>query len=37
MSNEVAIRIENLGKRYRYGGTAPIGDSLRSDLTDLIY
>ena len=32
--SDVAIRIENLGKRYRYGGAAPIGDTLRSDLTE---
>jgi lipopolysaccharide transport system ATP-binding protein len=28
---EIAIKIENLGKRYRYGG-APAGDSLRADI-----
>jgi len=34
MSNEVAIRIENLGKRYRYGGPAAASSNLRADLTD---
>src|SRR5258708_30382830 len=34
MSNEIAIRVEILGKRYRYGGVAPMSDSLRTALTD---
>src|ERR1017187_7336427 len=34
MSNEIVIRVENLGKRYRYGGIARLSDSLRTDLTD---
>lgn len=34
MSNDVAIRIEYLGKRYRYGGAAPLSANLRADLTD---
>ena len=34
MSNEVAIRIENLGKRYRYGGAAPLSSNLRADVTE---
>lgn len=32
--NETAIKIENLGKRYRYGEVAPLGDSLRTDIMD---
>ena len=32
MSNEVAIRVESLGKRYRYGGAAPVGHNLRADI-----
>jgi lipopolysaccharide transport system ATP-binding protein len=32
--SETAIKIQNLGKRYRYGGVAPASDSLRTDLTD---
>ncbi len=32
--SDTAIKIENLGKRYRYGGVAPLSDSLRTDLTD---
>ncbi|MBM3861376.1 MAG: ABC transporter ATP-binding protein [Verrucomicrobia bacterium] len=32
--SDIAIRIENLGKRYRYGGVAPLSANLRSDLTD---
>lgn len=31
---DVVIRIENLGKRYRYGGVAPLSDSLRADIVD---
>jgi lipopolysaccharide transport system ATP-binding protein len=34
MMSEIAINIQNLGKRYRYGGIAPLSDSLRTDLTD---
>jgi lipopolysaccharide transport system ATP-binding protein len=34
MTNEIAIQVENLGKRYRYGGIAPLSDSLRTDITD---
>ena len=34
MSNDIAIRIEGLGKRYRYGGGAPISANLRADLTE---
>ncbi len=34
MSADIAIRIENLGKRYRYGGVAPLSYSLRQDITD---
>ena len=34
MSSEVAIRVENLAKRYRYGGTAPLSQNLRADITD---
>ena len=36
MSSDVAIRIENLGKRYRYGRAAPLSTNLRADLTDWI-
>jgi lipopolysaccharide transport system ATP-binding protein len=32
--SDVAIKIENLGKRYRYGGVAPLGQNLRADLAD---
>jgi lipopolysaccharide transport system ATP-binding protein len=32
--SEPVIKIQNLGKRYRYGGVAPVSDSLRTDLTD---
>src|ERR1035437_9471724 len=32
--SEIAIKIQNLSKRYRYGGIAPLSDSLRTDLTD---
>ena len=34
MSNETVIKIQNLSKRYRYGGVAPMSDSLRTDLAD---
>ena len=36
MSNEVAIRIENLGKRYRYGAAQSVSSNLRADLTDWV-
>ncbi len=32
--SDVAIQIENLGKRYRYGGPATASYNLRQDLTD---
>ena len=32
--SEIAIRIEALGKRYRYGGAAPLSSNLRADITD---
>lgn len=32
--SDIAIKIENLGKRYRYGGVAPLGQNLRADLAD---
>ncbi|HXI85229.1 MAG TPA: ABC transporter ATP-binding protein [Verrucomicrobiae bacterium] len=32
--SDTAIKIENLGKRYRYGGVAPLSDSLRADIMD---
>ena len=32
--SDIAIKIEHLGKRYRYGGTAPFSQSLRADLAD---
>ena len=31
-----AIQIENLGKRYRYGGPATLNTSLRADITDWV-
>src|SRR6266478_5325191 len=31
-----AITIENLSKRYRYGGTAPLSYNLRADITEWI-
>lgn len=34
--SDVAIRIENLGKRYRYGGVAPLSSNLRADITDWV-
>jgi len=34
MSNETVIEIQNLSKRYRYGGVASASDSLRTDLAD---
>jgi len=32
--SDVAIKIGNLGKRYRYGGAASVSYNLRQDLTD---
>jgi lipopolysaccharide transport system ATP-binding protein len=32
--SDIAIRIENIGKRYRYGGAAPLSYNLRQDLVD---
>ena len=32
--SDIAIKIENLGKRYRYGGPAAASYNLRQDLTD---
>jgi len=32
--SDIAIKIENLGKRYRYGGPAAVSYNLRQDLTD---
>jgi lipopolysaccharide transport system ATP-binding protein len=34
--SDPAIQIENLGKRYRYGGVAALNTSLRADVTDWI-
>jgi lipopolysaccharide transport system ATP-binding protein len=34
--SDIAIRIENLGKRYRYGGAAPLSANLRADVTDWV-
>lgn len=34
MSHTPAIQIEALGKRYRYGGAAPLSANLRADITD---
>jgi lipopolysaccharide transport system ATP-binding protein len=31
---DIAIRVEGLGKRYRYGGVAPLSSNLRADITD---
>ncbi len=36
MSNESAITLENVSKRYRYGGTAPLSYNLRADITEWI-
>jgi len=33
MSNEIAIKIENLSKRYKYGAVASVNDNLRADIT----
>ena len=32
--NDIAIRIESLGKRYRYGAAQSVSSNLRADLTD---
>jgi len=32
--SDIAIKIESLGKRYRYGGAAPVGHNLRADIMD---
>jgi lipopolysaccharide transport system ATP-binding protein len=32
--SDLAIRIEHLGKRYRYGGVAKLSDSFRADLIE---
>jgi lipopolysaccharide transport system ATP-binding protein len=32
--SDTAIKIENLGKRYRYGGAAPLSHNLRADITE---
>ncbi len=34
--SELAITIHDLGKRYRYGGTAPLSYNLRADITEWI-
>ncbi len=34
--SDIAIHIEKLGKRYRYGGAAPISANLRSDFTEWV-
>ena len=34
--SETAINIQNLGKRYRYAGTAPLSYNLRADITEWI-
>ena len=34
--SESAITIENVSKRYRYGGTAPLSYNLRADITEWI-
>jgi lipopolysaccharide transport system ATP-binding protein len=36
MSNasDIVIRVEGLGKRYRYGDVAPLSTNLRADITD---
>jgi lipopolysaccharide transport system ATP-binding protein len=34
--SDIAIRIENLGKRYRYGGAAPLSYNLRQDIVDWV-
>lgn len=32
--SDIAIKIENLGKRYRYGGVAHVSDNFRADLME---
>ena len=34
--SDVAIKVENLGKRYKYGAVASANDTLRSDITDWV-
>ena len=34
--NDIAIKIENLGKRYRYGTAQSVNSNLRADLTDWV-
>ena len=34
--NDIAIKIENLGKRYRYGAAQSVSSNLRADLTDWV-
>lgn len=34
--SDVVIRIENLGKRYRYGGVPAVSDSLRADIAEWV-
>src|SRR6266481_8446619 len=34
--SESAITLENVSKRYRYGGTAPLSYNLRADITEWI-
>ena len=34
--SDIAIRIEGLGKRYRYGGPQPLSYNLRQDITDWV-
>lgn len=36
MSRDVVIQIEDIAKRYRLGGVAPLSSNLRADLTDLV-
>jgi len=35
--SDIAIKIENLGKRYRYGGASPLSSNLRADITDWVH
>ena len=34
--SDIAIKIENLGKRYRYGAAQSVSSNLRADLTDWV-
>ena len=34
--NDIAIKIEGLGKRYRYGAAQSVSSNLRADLTDWV-